>query len=169
MSRFRRGCAAAAAIAAMAAPAPLVAGDWVFAAGPDYGVGAAQAWRAAFVTVEYRSTTPLVTVWDVPLNPVWSVSGNRRGAALATWGVHASFALGPVEVTPHFGVGLYQSGQGGAGRGKELLQFRSGIDAFLPLTDRTALGLGIVHVSNARITSRSANLDIVRLSLRQRF
>lgn len=169
MSDLRGVLAVTATLAALAAPAPLVAGDWVFTVGPDLGRGSTKAAESTFLTIEYRSPTALATIWGVPLQPIWSLSGNNRGAVLATWGVHTAFSLGPVEVTPHFGVGLYQSGQGGAGRGKELLQFRSGIDAFVPINDRTAVGLGIAHVSNARITSRSANLDIVRLSLRQRF
>jgi len=153
--------------ASAAGPAEHARGDWVFAVGPDFGAGMGRAWRASFATVEYRGPAPLTSVWGTSLYPVWSVSANRRGAALVTFGVHANLSLGAVEVTPHFGVGLYSGGQGIGG--KELLQFRSGIDAFVPLSETTAIGLGIVHVSNARITDRSANLDILRLSVRQRF
>lgn len=131
----------------------------LFSVGPDFGAGRSRAWREGFASLERRSDTPL----RFGLRPLQSVSVGRHGAVLATVGVHAVWRVGPVTVTPHFGPGLYHGG--GRFDAKELLQFRSGVDVFLPLTERTAIGLGIVHVSNARITRRSANLDIVRLSI----
>jgi hypothetical protein len=159
----------AAAIAlplALAAPAlasdrPVTAGAGALVSfGPDFGAGSGRAWREGFATFEYRSDRRL---WR-GLRPIYGFAASGQGAVYGTVGLHGAFSLGPVEVTPHFSVGLFQDGRGGFDS-RELLQFRSGIDAFLPVGRNAALGLGIYHVSNARITSRSANLDVVRLSL----
>lgn len=128
--------------------------------GPDYGAGTKRAWREGFATFEYRSGRRL---WR-GIKPVYSFAVSREGAMLGAVGLYGGFRLGPVEITPHFSVGLYQDGIGGFDA-KELLQFRSGIDALVPLSDTVSLGLGIYHVSNADITRRSADLDVARLSI----
>jgi hypothetical protein len=131
--------------------------------GPDYGAGSDRAWDEGYATLEYRSDRRL---W-LGLRPLYSFSVSREGAILGTAGVHAVFRLGPVDITPHFGIGLWQDGSGGF-ESRELIQFRTGIDALLPLSPAVSVGLGIYHVSNAGITSRSADLDVVRLALQWR-
>ena len=81
-------------------------------------------------------------------------------------GLHGQ--LGPVELTPHFDLGLFQDGRGGFDA-RELVQFRSGLDLLVPLGPRMSVGLGYYHVSSARITRRSADLDVVRLALSWRY
>lgn len=168
---LRRALAAAALalpLALATAPAaeadpqrPITAGAGaLFSYGPDYGAGSARAWRDGFATFELRSDRRL---WQ-GLRPIYSFAASGQGAIYGAVGLHGAFSLGPVEITPHLSVGLFQDGRGGF-EARELLQFRSGIDAFLPLGPNTALGLGIYHVSNAGITRRSADLDVVRLSI----
>ena len=167
--RVLKTAAALMGVALLALAAPAAAQSWgpaasgpafVISAGPDFGAGSSRAWRESFATFEYRSDR---AIWR-GVRPLYSFSVARHGAVLGTVGVHGVFQLGRVEVTPHFGVGLYQDGRGSFDR-RELLQFRSGIDAFLPVTDRVSVGIGYYHVSNARITNRSADLDVIRLSI----
>jgi hypothetical protein len=132
--------------------------------GPDYGAGSSRAWNEGYLTAEHRSDRDL---WR-GLRPIYGLAVSREGAALGTVGVFAAFQLGAVEITPHFSLGLWQDGAGGFDE-DELIQFRTGIDAFLPLSPDVSVGLGIYHVSNAGITSRSADLDVVRLSLLWRY
>jgi len=139
-------------------------GSWLVSIGPDFGAGTANAWQAGLTTIEYRARQPVVH----GLRPVYALAASRRGAVLASAGLHASFFLGPVEITPHFSVGIYHGGPDGQGS-KERLQFRTGVDAFLPIGEDLSLGFGVYHVSNARITSASANLDVARVSLRKEF
>jgi hypothetical protein len=160
---FRAAAALTAALGAAALPGPATAGDrpaFLVSVGPDYGAGSDRAWREGYATFEYRSAQRIW--WE--LRPLYSFAVSRQGAVLGTAGVHAVFRLGPFDVTPHFGVGLWQDGRGGFDS-KELIQFRTGIDAFVPLSATVSVGLGIYHVSNAGLTNRSADLDVVRLSL----
>jgi hypothetical protein len=152
--------AAAVALPAVADERPAV----LFSFGPDYGAGSSQAWNEGYLTAEFRSDRDL---WR-GVRPIYGLAVSREGAVLGTVGVHASFQLGAVEVTPHFSLGLWQDGEGSFDE-DELIQFRTGIDAFLPLSPDVSLGLGVYHVSNAGITSRSADLDVVRLSLLWRY
>ena len=153
-------CLAAAATPAVAQDRPAGGGAVLLSFGPDLGASGTRTWREGYATAEYRSDRPL---WR-GVRPLYGLALSRQGAVLATVGVHGVLRLGPVEVTPHFGLGLWQDGRGRFD-GRELLQFRSGIDAFLPLSDRASVGLGYYHVSNAGITRRSADLDVIRLSL----
>ena len=93
---------------------------------------------------------------------------NRRGGVMVGAGLYLPGQLGAVEVTPHFSVVAWQDGRGGF-EVRELVQFRSGIDLAVPVSPTTSVGLGIFHVSNAGITRRSANLDVVRLAVLWRY
>ena len=128
--------------------------------GPDFGESGAGKWRAAQLSAEYRSANRLVG----PLRPIYSFSVSRKGGIMGGVGVFGVIPLGPVEVTPHFSLGLWQDGSGGFDA-DELIQFRSGIDFFVPVSANARVGLGIYHVSNAGITNRSADQDVVRLSV----
>lgn len=152
---------AAAPVAQADAQRPITAGAGaLFSYGPDYGAGSDRAWREGFATFELRSDRRL----RYGLRPIYSFAVSGQGAVYGAVGLHGAVSLGPVEITPHFSVGLFQDRRTGFDA-RELLQFRSGLDAFLPLGPDLAVGLGLYHVSNARITRRSANLDVVRLSL----
>ncbi len=132
--------------------------------GPDLGRDTSNQWRHSIATMELRPDQP----WFGEIKPIWSLGLSARGAVYVAGGIRADFELGPVLVTPHFSLALYQDGRGGFDA-DELVQFRTGIDAFVPISDRTMVGLGYYHMSNAGLTSQSANLDVVRLSVLTRF
>ncbi len=128
--------------------------------GPDLGQGGGSEWRKAQLTGEIRSATQILG----PLRPLYSFSVSRDGGFMGGVGLFGVFGLGAVEVTPHFSLGLWQDGPGSFDA-DELIQFRSGIDFFVPVTANMRIGLGYFHVSNAGITSRSANQDVIRLAV----
>ena len=128
--------------------------------GPDLGESGGGKWRAAQLTGEIRSANQILG----PLRPIYSFSVSRNGGFMGGVGLHGVFGLGPVEVTPHLSLGLWQDGSGGF-ESRELIQFRSGIDFFVPVTANTRIGLGYFHVSNAGITRRSADQDVIRLAV----
>ena len=132
--------------------------------GPDYGGRSSEIWRRAVATGEIRSGRTALA----GLRPVYSFAVTRRGGVMAGAGLHTGLQLGAVEVTPHFSVLLWQDGRGGFTT-RELVQFRTGIDLFVPLSRDTSVGLGYYHVSNAGLTRRSANLDVLRLGVLWRY
>jgi hypothetical protein len=91
------------------------------------------------------------------------------GAAYVTAAVRKDYRLGPVQITPYIGPALYQSHLGTRFASKELLQFRTGFDVFVPVSNRLSFGLGFYHMSNANITNASAGLDVTRLGLQYRY
>lgn len=168
-ARMARGLALAGLVAAGALGLPAGAaaqeqGSVLLSFGPDLGFGGRRAWREGVLTGEYRSASP--ALWG--LRPVYSFAASRQGAVLLGAGLHGRLGLGPVALTPHFSLGLYQDGRGGFDA-RELVQFRSGVDLLVPLGPRMSVGLGYYHVSNAGITRRSADLDVVRLALSWRY
>lgn len=136
----------------------------LFSVGPNFGTTSSPRSSDAVATLEWRPEQ----YWVWGTKPIWSLGVAGDGAFYVSGGVRGDFTLGRVLMTPHFSLALYQDGQGGF-EAKELLQFRTGIDAFLPLGDRTMVGLGYYHLSNAQLTRRSADLDVVRLSLLVRY
>ncbi|MGY6409967.1 MAG: hypothetical protein ACXIUV_02905 [Alkalilacustris sp.] len=133
---------------------------WLLGYGPDFGESGGGKWRAVQLTAEVRSANRLVG----PLRPIYSFSVSRRGGVMGGVGVHGVIPLGGLGITPHFSLGLWQDGRGGF-EARELIQFRSGIDLFVPVSARARVGLGYYHVSNAGITRRSADQDVIRLAV----
>ena len=167
--RRRLAAALVAALAAMGAmPAAAQAPERnavLLSYGPDLGrSGGRSSWREAQVTAEIRSGRAFLG----PLRPVYSLSVSRQGAVLGGVGLLASLPLGAAELTPSFSVALWQDGHGGFDA-RALIQFRTGIDLLVPVTQNASVGLGIFHVSNAGLTRRSADLDVVRLAVQWRY
>ena len=132
--------------------------------GPDLGASGGGKWRAAQLAGEIRSAREVLG----PLRPIYSFAVSRRGGVMGGVGVHGLVPLGPLELTPHFSLGLWQDGPGGFDA-RELVQFRSGIDLFLPITPDISVGVGYYHVSNASLTRRSADEDVIRLAVLWRY
>jgi hypothetical protein len=157
-------------IALVAAPAvPVVAqtgsgGGVVLSYGLDLGRDGSDQWRHSVATIELRPDQS----WFGAVKPIWSLGISGDGAVYVAGGIRGDFDVGGFLVTPHFSLALYQDGRGGFDA-DELVQFRTGIDAFVPISDSTMLGLGYYHLSNARLTSKSADQDVVRLTVLFRF
>jgi len=117
-----------------------------------------------FLSVEYRPAQEIG--WR--FKPAYALGVSVDGAAYVTAAVRKDYRLGPVQITPYIGPALYQS-KLGRFESKELLQFRTGFDVFVPLTNKLSFGLGFYHMSNANITNKSAGLDITRVSLQYRY
>jgi hypothetical protein len=137
--------------------------DWLFSYGrqdPDKKpVG-----EDGFLSVEYRPAHEIG--WR--FKPLYALGVSVDGAAYVSAAVRKDYRLGPVQITPYIGPALYQS-KLGRFASKELLQFRTGFDVLVPLTNKVSVGLGYYHMSNAKITNASAGLDITRVSLQYRF
>ena len=143
-------------------------GAVAFALGPEVDVRGGRRLSRNFASLEYlpESRGPLGT------KPVFAASLSSGGAGFVSAGLRQDYRLGPLQVTPHFSVAAWHSGQHGV-ETRELLQFRTGLDLYLSLTERTALGLGFYHLSNAQLTRSitpfSADVDVFRLGLLHRF
>lgn len=149
------------ALTAPSAQAQPFGGEALLSLGPDLG-GSGN--RTAVFTGEIR---PAREVW-AGLQPIYSFSVTERGGILGGAGLMGDYRLGAVRITPNFSLVLFQDGSGGFDS-RELIQFRTGIDLLVPLTPATSVGLGYFHVSNAGITRRSADMDVVRLSVVWRY
>lgn len=118
-----------------------------------------------FLSAEYWPAEPLL--WK--LKPIYGVGVSTDGAAYITAATRRDFKLGPVTLSPYTGPVLYQSKMGSNWEGRELIQFRTGIDVVIPLTDALSLGAGFYHISNAGLTTRSAEIDVSRISVQYKF
>ncbi|MBK5928472.1 acyloxyacyl hydrolase [Rhodobaculum claviforme] len=162
-TRLQPLVAGAAVLLALAAP-PALADDrtaYLLSIGPDLGSSGS---RDPVFTAEVRSGR---TVW-AGLRPIYSFSVTEHGGVLGGVGLYGDYRLGAARITPNFSVALYQDGRGGF-ESRELLQFRTGIDVMFPVTTNVSVGVGYFHVSNAGITNRSADIDVVRLSVLWRY
>lgn len=158
-----RSLAAAALALALSAP-PALADDrtaYLLSVGPDLGSSGS---RDPVVTGEVRSGRAL---W-AGFRPLYSFSVTEDGGVLGGVGLFGDYRLGAAQITPNFSVALFQDGRGGF-ESRELLQFRTGIDVMFPVTTNMSVGVGYFHVSNAGITNRSADIDVVRLSVQWRY
>lgn len=160
---LRRLAAGLFAVAALAAPAA-AQGTLLISYGPDFGATDDDRWRYGFVTGEVR---PDGAFWR-GVKPIYSFGVSGEGAVYLSAGIRGDIPVGGFLVTPHFSVAAYQDGRGGFDS-KELLQFRTGIDAFWPLSHNVWLGIGYYHISNASITDKSADADVVRVNLMWRY
>lgn len=105
--------------------------------------------RAAEVNVAYRFGEML---WV--LKPHVGVMASSNGSVFGWGGLLLDFELGSHwMITPSTSVGLYSRG-GGKDLGN-ILEFRSGIDVAYRFDDRSRIGLGIYHISNAGLGSRN--------------
>jgi hypothetical protein len=119
--------------------------------------------RNGFFSVEYRPKQELV----YGLQTLYGVGLSMDGAGYATIGIRKGYNFGRVRLEPYFGPAIYQSSLGNFSA-KELMQFRAGADVFVGGEDM-AVGIGFYHISNARLTSGSAGLDIIHATLKVKF
>lgn len=146
-----------------AAPAE-AQGSVLLSYGPDFGQPSRDRWRGGFLTVEQR---PDREIWSA-LSPVYSFAISGKGAGYVAAGLRADVPLGQWLLTPHFSLAFYQDGEGGFDS-RELIQFRTGFDVFVPVTRQVSMGLGYYHMSNAGLTRKSADLDVLRLGVLWRY
>ena len=152
---------------------PMRAGDpprgaVAFSLGPEVDARGGRRLSQNFATLEYlpESRAPFGT------RPVYAAALSSDGAGFVSAGLRHDYRLGPLQVTPHFSVAAWHSGQHGF-ETRELLQFRTGLDLYLSVTENTAVGLGFYHLSNGQLTRSitpfSADVDVVRIGLLHRF
>lgn len=117
------------------------------------------------LTIDRLSGTP---IWR-ELQPFWGFGVSVDGAVFVSFGLQRDFRLGNVTITPYFAPTLYQSDLGGEFRSAELLQFRTGVEISYSFSDQMRAGVGVYHMSNAGITSGSADLDVAYAAFTFRF
>lgn len=148
---------------ALQAPAG-VAGKWLFSYGMNNPHKTSPG-KDGFLSAEYWPDDPLF--WK--LKPIYGVGVSTDGAAYVTAATRRDFKVGPVMITPYTGPILYQSKLGSNWEGRELIQFRTGIDVVIPVTNALSIGAGFYHISNAGLTNRSAEIDVSRISVQYKF
>ncbi|WP_421704931.1 hypothetical protein [Aliiroseovarius sp.] len=106
--------------------------------------------------------------WFWNLKPIWAFALSQDGGAFASLGLRKDFYLGEVQISPYTGIALHQSDLSHFEK-RELLQFRTGFDIMVPITDNASFSVGYYHMSNARNNEWSASLDVTRFGLVYRF
>lgn len=133
---------------------------WLVSVGTN-AKGKSDVGQDGFLTAEYLSYSPLL--WE--LKPNFAIGLSVDGGGFVGAGVRKDFAWGPVVVTPSFGPVLFQSDLGRF-ESKELIQFKTGIDASIAVAKNAYVGVGVFHISNAGLTKSSAGVDVTRVSVR---
>ncbi len=97
--------------------------------------------------------------WRLGLKPGLAL-GLAEDAGFVALELRKDFRWGNVTVTPFIGPALWQAGGGGLDA-DELLQVRTGFDVAVRLGDRLELSAGTYHISNAQVTTGSADIDVI--------
>ena len=71
------------------------------------------------------------------------------------------------HITPSFGLGYYDDGDGKKLGNK--IEFRTGLELSYQLKNRDRIGVSISHVSNANIGSKNPGVEIISLSYQKPF
>jgi hypothetical protein len=121
---------------------------------------------SGFVNVEYLPNGPVL--WR-GLVPRYDFGISVDGAVFGSAGLRKGFYVSNVIITPYTGIVAYQSDLSKSYKGRELIQFKTGIDVSLPLTPKVSLGIGYFHISNAGLTRSSAEIDVSRVLLQYRY
>ena len=125
------------------------------------GGGAA---RHGFAGVDYLPSRRLFG----EVRPILAAGVTPGGGAFVSAGIRQDYLIGRFRVTPHIGVAAYHSGRHGW-EPRELLQFRTGLDVYYPVTEKVSLGIGYHHMSNAQLTSGiapfSAGVNVIRVNV----
>ena len=94
--------------------------------------------------------------------PWAGIEATSDGAFYGAVGVLVDFDIGErVVLTPSFGVGYYE-----AGNGKDLgheIEFRSQIELWYRLDNRARLGLAFSHISNASLGDENPGVEILNV------
>jgi len=101
--------------------------------------------------------------WNIV--PSHAAGLSADGAAFVTTGLAKRYKLSAFEFTPYWGPTLYQSRLGNWSR-RDAIQFRTGIDVSIRMTDDASMFMGMYHISNAGISSKSAGIDVTHLGFR---
>ncbi len=117
-----------------------------------------------WLTITAKSYDPLP--WNII--PVYAVGVSIDGAGFATAGIGKRFNADKLEIVPFWGPALYQRSLSSFDR-KDLIQFRTGLDISYPIGDRSKVVGGFYHISNAKITSQSAGIDVFHIGLQMVF
>ena len=138
--------------------------DWLMTVGTN-SPRKAPVGQDGFLTVESRPRNELA--WG--FKPVYAVGLSVDGGAFATVGVRKDYHFGNLQLTQFFGPALYQSELGTDFKAKELVQFRTGFDFIYNINPKLGIGAGFYHISNAKLTTESAGVDVTRLSIQYKF
>jgi hypothetical protein len=101
--------------------------------------------------------------------PMLTSGVSEDGLFYVSGGVSTAFRLANFELRPHFGPVFYQSRLSGPFELEEALQFKTGYDISYRFTERLSLTAGYHHLSNAQITTESADLNVTHLGLQLHF
>jgi hypothetical protein len=148
----------------LAAFLPAAAGAQIIgrpdAAHLSFGVGYFDAFQQDDTAVEFRGE--LRSNWRLLgfLDPFIGASGTTDGAVYGFFGLKVDLYLGDrLVLTPSAAFGAFAEGDG-----KDLgstAEFRTGAELAWRFDDRSRLGLGIHHISNASIGDKNPGAEIV--------
>ena len=117
--------------------------------------------KAADFRLEYRSGTSLVP-WTEPYVKIKPFAGLEATSDLAIYGLGGilfDIPLGPVMITPSFGVGLYSRGQG-----RDLgfpVEFRSQIEVGYRFENEMRVSVAYSHISNGNLSEYNPGVDMI--------
>jgi len=157
----------AALVAAMLAAGPALA--WTGEARPELlsvGVGYFDVLkntprdRAADFRLEYRFGGHDLGA-STALRPFIGAEVTSDGGVYGLGGILLDVNLGPVSITPGFGVGAFNSG-GGKDMGT-LLEFRSSIEIAWRFGNESRIALALSHISNGDIVPTNPGAEILTL------
>jgi hypothetical protein len=128
----------------------------------SFGAGYFDAFQQDDTAVEFRAE--LRSNWHLLsfLDPFVGVSGTTDGAVYGFFGLKADINIGDhFVIMPSAAVGAF-----GHGDGKDLgsvLEFRTGAEFAWRFEDRSRLGVGIHHISNASVGDINPGTEIVSI------
>jgi lipid A 3-O-deacylase len=111
--------------------------------------------------LEYRFGTSLLR-WTEPyvkIKPFIGFEGTSDLGAYGLGGLLFDIAIGPVVITPSFGIGLYSQGNG-----KDLgslVEFRSQVEVGYRFENQMRLTVAYSHISNADLTDLNPGSDVI--------
>jgi lipid A 3-O-deacylase len=111
--------------------------------------------------LEYRFGTSLIPWTDpyVKIKPFVGIEGTSQLGFYGAAGLLFDIALGPVVITPSFGVGLYSQGNG-RDLGS-LVEFRSQVEIGYKFENEMRVTVAYSHISNANLTDLNPGVDII--------
>ncbi len=117
--------------------------------------------KAVDFRLEYRFGTSLVS-WTEPYVKIKPFAGLQVTSDLSFYGLGGilfDIPLGPVVITPSFGVGLY-----GRGEGKDLgfpVEFRSQLEVGYRFENEMRVSVAYSHISNANLSEHNPGADMI--------
>lgn len=124
----------------------------------------AQNVRENVLSLELKSSSE----WFWGFKPTYAAGIGSDGSGYAALGLRKDYRWGNFELSPFIGPAIYQS-KVGTWKSEELLQFRSGLNLTYKISDTVDLGVGVYHLSNAKMNTASADKDMRRILLQIRY